>query len=68
MAYITIDFERCKGCELCTVACPEGLISISDQFNAKGYRPAQFTDPESKCKACAICGRVCPDVAIEVYR
>jgi Fe-S-cluster-containing hydrogenase component 2 len=25
---IVIDEERCKGCALCTAACPKGLITV----------------------------------------
>ncbi|NLU40875.1 MAG: 4Fe-4S dicluster domain-containing protein [Firmicutes bacterium] len=67
MAGIKVDGERCKGCELCVAFCPRSLISMSKQFNSRGYRYAELTDPE-RCTGCAICGRGCPDVAIEVYR
>ena len=65
---ITIDVERCKGCELCMPACPKDLIAMSDTFNAKGYRPAVLIDPEQACTGCAICAVICPDAAIAVYR
>jgi len=35
MAKIIIDEERCKGCELCTVACPKGIIVMAEYFNKK---------------------------------
>jgi len=70
---ITIDKELCKGCYLCIPACPEGLITISDKLNHKGYSPAEFTEAYNeqenrKCTGCALCALVCPDIAIEVYR
>jgi len=70
---IKIDGELCKGCYLCTSVCPQGLISISEKLNQKGYYPAEYseagTDIEShQCKGCALCAIVCPDIAIEVYR
>lgn len=68
MGYIVVKEERCKGCEICTVTCPEHVIAIGDRFNAKGYRPAVLVDPEGKCTGCTLCARMCPDVAIEVYR
>ena len=78
MSRIVIDENRCKGCALCTTACPFGLIHIADRFNAKGYRPAEFTAsppgvhdplaPASRCTGCANCAAMCPDVAITVYR
>lgn len=68
MSRIVIDENRCKGCGLCTIACPYELVHISEHFNAKGYRPAAFTDPDDACIGCANCATMCPDVAIVVYR
>jgi 2-oxoglutarate ferredoxin oxidoreductase subunit delta len=65
---IVIRENLCKGCGLCTVVCPHGLVHISERFNVKGYRPAAFTDPDSRCIGCANCATMCPDVAIVVYR
>lgn len=68
MSRIVIDENLCKGCGLCTIACPYELVHISEQFNAKGYRPAAFSDPDGVCIGCANCATMCPDVAIVVYR
>lgn len=59
--------DRCKGCELCTTACPQGLIKMSKELNILGYHPAEVID-QSKCKGCALCAVICPDVAIEVEK
>ncbi|MEA1939820.1 MAG: 4Fe-4S binding protein [Candidatus Caldatribacteriota bacterium] len=67
MAKIIIDEEKCKGCELCTVACPENIIVMAKHFNKKGYHPAEQINPE-KCTGCAFCALTCPDLAIEVYK
>lgn len=40
MAKIVINQDRCKGCELCIDACPDGLIIMSEDFNIAGYHPA----------------------------
>ncbi|MBR0113630.1 MAG: 4Fe-4S binding protein, partial [Firmicutes bacterium] len=38
MAKLTFETERCKGCGLCTTACPKGLLVISDtKINKKGH-------------------------------
>ncbi len=71
--YIEIDQEFCKGCMLCIEVCPKGLISVSNDLNANGYHPANFTEGKAKkgkrqCTGCAICAILCPEVAIEVYR
>lgn len=68
MSHIVIDEGRCKGCALCTHVCPHNLVQIAKRFNAKGYHPAEYTDPQDQCTACANCATMCPDLAITVYR
>lgn len=65
---IVIDDNRCKGCELCTFVCPKKIISLSDYFTPRGYRPAKLVDPKGECTGCLLCSTICPDVAITVYR
>jgi len=67
MARIEIDEIRCKGCGLCTIACPHKLIQLSDKINLQGYTPAVMTVQE-KCTGCALCAEICPDVAITVFK
>ena len=68
MAKLTFQTDRCKGCGLCVVACPKGLIAIArDKLNQKGHHPAELTDPEA-CVGCASCAIMCPDCIIEVER
>lgn len=67
MARIEIDKERCKGCELCCISCPEKLIVMEDSLNSRGVRPAKFLD-SGKCAGCKMCAIMCPDVCIKVYR
>jgi len=61
-----IDIERCKGCELCTTACDEDAISMSQEINSKGYRYAVVIN--DLCTGCVKCALVCPDGVIKVYR
>ena len=68
MARIIIDESLCKGCEMCVVACPQKIISLSkDKISSKGYHPAEQTN-ESKCTGCAFCAIMCPEVAITVEK
>jgi len=62
---VTIEKNRCKGCELCVHACPKGVLAMSKDINDKGYFYAQVV-AQDKCIACRFCALVCPDVAIEI--
>ncbi|MHC5038690.1 MAG: 4Fe-4S binding protein [Planctomycetota bacterium] len=66
MPQIVIDKDRCKGCETCTVACPQQILAMSEKINIKGYFPAEVR-ASSRCIGCRICAIVCPDLAIEVF-
>lgn len=66
---ITIDETYCKGCELCALACPKGIIEMATgRVTPKGYVPATLVDPDGECTGCAICAVACPDVCITVFR
>jgi len=63
-----VDTERCKGCNLCAVACPLHLISLAALVNHKGYNYAEQHDEALACTGCTSCAVVCPDGCITVYR
>lgn len=66
---IEIQEAKCKGCMLCTIACPQNIIVMAtEQVNAKGYHSAVLVDPNGECTGCALCAVACPDVCITVYR
>lgn len=67
MAHIELDEARCKGCALCTIACPRKLIDMNSTINKYGYVTAVVTAQE-KCTGCALCAEMCPDVAIKVFK
>jgi 2-oxoglutarate ferredoxin oxidoreductase subunit delta len=62
---VTINVDRCKGCELCIPACPPGVLSMSKQLNAMGYR---YPELVPGCTGCTACQKVCPDYVFEVYK
>ena len=66
MKKITFDEEKCKGCELCIVACPKKIIAIDkDKINKKGYNPAGVKDIDA-CITCGQCAIICPHVVIYI--
>ncbi|MHB1923247.1 MAG: 4Fe-4S dicluster domain-containing protein [Acidimicrobiales bacterium] len=62
---VTIDVERCKGCELCIPACPPGVLHMSSEVNRTGYRYPRLSPG---CTGCQACHAVCPDYVFEVYK
>ena len=67
MVKINFDIERCKGCELCILACPINIIKMSTKLNKKGFHYAEIIDKE-KCTGCGMCFQMCPDLAIEIEK
>ena len=62
---VTIETERCKGCELCIPACPPDVLSMSTEVNESGFR---YPELRPGCTGCSACLLVCPDFVFEVYR
>lgn len=68
MAKVTFDKELCKGCGLCTTACPKQIVKLMEnEINAKGYHPAGVTN-QDECIGCAFCATMCPDCVITVEK
>lgn len=65
---VVVNVERCKGCDLCVVACPTHVLALQKrEVNDKGYHYAYMENPDD-CIGCASCGFVCPDGCITVYK
>ncbi|MGL4392758.1 MAG: 4Fe-4S dicluster domain-containing protein [Fusobacteriaceae bacterium] len=65
---MTFATERCKGCGLCTSACPVKIVFLdTSKINGKGYNPATVVEMD-KCIGCANCAMMCPDYVITVER
>ena len=62
--------DKCKGCKLCTITCPKGIVVMDEErLNSKGFHPATVkAEDMDKCISCAFCATICPDVAIEVEK
>jgi len=68
MEKMTVNFDRCKGCGLCTSACPKKIVVLqNERLNKEGYSTAVCTNQDI-CIACAMCAMMCPDCAIEVKK
>ena len=65
--FIKILREVCKGCELCTDACPQNGLRLSAQLNQKGHRYVE-QDQSLRCTGCSLCYVQCPSSVIVVYR
>ena len=63
---VVVNTERCKGCNLCVVACPLKL-ALTPKVNQKGYNYVQQV-VEDTCNGCSSCAIVCPDGCLTVYR
>jgi 2-oxoglutarate ferredoxin oxidoreductase subunit delta len=62
---VTIERNRCKGCELCVHFCPKQVLAMSKVINDKGYFYSTVVQQE-QCIGCRFCGMTCPDVAISI--
>jgi len=62
---VTIDKNRCKGCGLCTNACPKGILKMTGKINKKAYHYPEVINA-FECKGCKQCAEICPDAAIEI--
>ena len=59
---VFIRKNRCKGCQFCIEFCPQHVLTLSKDYNPKGYKyPVVVKDV---CINCTLCLSICPDYAI----
>lgn len=64
---LMLNAHRCQGCELCVVACPTGILELSDELNVRLAYPPRVKDDKGKyCIFCKRCEYACPVWAIYV--
>jgi 2-oxoglutarate ferredoxin oxidoreductase subunit delta len=62
---ISLIKDRCKSCRFCIEFCPQGVLELSDEFNAKGYYLPKVKE-DGDCITCRLCELICPEFAIYI--
>ena len=65
---LTLDKNRCVGCQICSLACPKEAIKTQKQPKIQGEKAkkAKVDIDLTKCNFCGICDVTCPYGAIKV--
>lgn len=65
---LTLDKNRCVGCQICSLACPKEAIKVQKQPKTQGQKAkkAKIDVELAKCNFCGICDVTCPYGAIRV--
>jgi NAD-dependent dihydropyrimidine dehydrogenase PreA subunit len=66
---VQISIHHCKGCSLCVVSCPRGVLVQGDILNRQGYYAVAYKG--SGCTGCGICFYVCPEpdaITVRVFK
>lgn len=65
---LTLDKNRCVGCQVCSLACPKEAIKTQKQPKIQGEKAkkAKVDVDLAKCNFCGICDVTCPYGAIKV--
>ena len=63
--FVTVDFEKCKGCSLCIDHCPSDLFKVGHKKNDLGYKVVQMINRDFCLGSeCLNCIEICPDSAL----
>ncbi len=65
MVKIKINKDKCKGCRLCIIHCPQKNLILSKEVNQLGVLYVECKD-ESRCTGCGFCYLMCPESAIQI--
>jgi 4Fe-4S ferredoxin len=65
---LSLDKNLCVGCQICSLACPKGAITLAKQPKVAGEKAekAQVDIDLAKCNFCGICDFTCPYGAVKV--
>jgi 4Fe-4S ferredoxin len=65
---LSLDRNRCVGCQICSLACPKDAIQIKRQTKVQGQKAKKaLVDIDlEKCNFCGICDISCPYGAIKL--
>ena len=63
---VVVNQERCKGCNLCVVACPSDVLELHPrEVNNKGYHYVYMKNPDA-CIGCIYRYINAPDLCEEI--
>jgi ferredoxin len=59
MIWIDVNADRCVGCRLCVLICPENVLGMVGEYVAAALNP-------DKCNLCMDCVKECTENAIQI--